>query len=161
MHAEPQKEHLWLNKLLGEWAYEHDCSPAPDQPKEKFKGTETVRSLGGLWVVCEGSGNMPGGGTANTMLTLGYDPARQRYVGSWVGSMMTHMWTYEGALDPSGRVLTLNTEGPNFTPGATGLAKYQDVIEFLSDDHRTLTSRTLAPDGSWNTFMTAHYRRTK
>ena len=39
------------------------------------------------------------------------------------------------------------------------MAKYQDVITFLSDDHRTLTARTLGEDGEWRPFMTAHYRR--
>ena len=41
------------------------------------------------------------------------------------------------------------------------MAKYQDVIEFKSDDHRVLTSRTLGDDGQWREFMTAHYRRKK
>ncbi len=48
----------------------------PDQPAATYKGTETVRSLGGLWVVCEGRGAMPGGGTADMMMTLGYAPGR-------------------------------------------------------------------------------------
>jgi hypothetical protein len=132
----------------------------PDKPAETFRGTETVRSLGGLWVVCEGRGEMPGGGTATTIMTLGYDPARKRYVGTFIGSMMTHLWVYDGALDAGGQVLTLDTEGPSF-PDQGKLAKYQDVIEFVTDDHRTLSSQTPGPDGQWHRFMTAHYRRVK
>jgi hypothetical protein len=72
--------------------------------------------------------------------------------------MMTHLWVYDGSLDATERVLTLNAEGPSFVAeGKT--AKYQDVIEFESEDHRTLTSRTLGDDGQWHQFMTAHYRR--
>jgi Protein of unknown function (DUF1579) len=41
------------------------------------------------------------------------------------------------------------------------MAKYKDVIEFKSDDHRVLTSHMLADDGTWQPFMTAHYRRKK
>ena len=160
MIAEPQKEHEWLNKMLGEWTCEAECSMGPDQPPSKTKGSETVRSLGGLWTIGEGEGEMPGGGMATMRMTLGYDPQRQRYVGSWVGSMMTHMWIYEGTLDASGSVLTLDTQGPSFA-GDGSMARYQDVIAFESDDHRVLTSRVLGPDGKWTAFMTAHYRRKK
>jgi hypothetical protein len=160
MHAEPQKEHHWLQKLVGEWTYENEAAMAPDKPKETFRGTEIVRSLGGLWTVGEGGGDMPGGGAAETIMTLGYDPQKKRFVGTFIASMMTHLWVYEGTLDASGNVLTLDTEGPNFAPGATGMTKYKDIITFLTDDHRTLTSKMLGPDGEWHEFMTAHYRRT-
>lgn len=158
MKAEPQKEHQWLHKLVGEWMSE--AQMGPDQVAEKCQGTETVRSLGGLWVVAEGQGEMPGGGAATMIMTIGYDPQRKRYVGTWVGSMMTHLWLYDGALDAQEKVLTLETEGPDFgTPGK--LAKYRDVIEFVGDDHRTLTSHVLGEDGQWRRFMTANYRRKK
>jgi hypothetical protein len=41
------------------------------------------------------------------------------------------------------------------------IAKYKDVIEFKSDDHRVLTSHVLGDDGKWHGFMTAHYQRRK
>jgi hypothetical protein len=41
------------------------------------------------------------------------------------------------------------------------MAKYQDIIEFLGNDRRTLTSRVLGADGQWQPFMKAHYRRKK
>ena len=88
----------------------------------------------------------------------GYDPAKQRFVGTWVGSMMSHLWVYEGELDATGKVLTLNSEGPSMA-GDGSIQKYQDVIRVESDDHRILTSRAPGPDGKWNEFMTAHYRR--
>ena len=160
MHAEPQKEHEWLQKLLGEWTSEAEASMGPDKPCETFRGTDSVRTLGGLWVLCEGRGEMPGGGTANTLMTLGYDPAKGKFVGTFVASMMTHMWQYEGTLDASGKVLTLDTQGPGMAGDGT-MAKYKDVIEFESDDHRTLTSHMATDDGKWVVFMTAHYRRKK
>ena len=165
MKVEPQKQHEWLNKLLGEWTVESECSMGPDKPSEKFTGTESVRSLGGLWVVCEGTGEMPGGGgTATTIMTLGFDTKKNRYVGTFVGSMMTHLWTYEGAVDAAGKKLTLDTVGPDFS-GAEGsedkMAQYKDAIEFQSDDHRVLTSHMLGPDGKWTQIVTSHYRRKK
>jgi len=41
------------------------------------------------------------------------------------------------------------------------MARYKDVIEFKSDDHRVLTSHMLGEDEEWHGFMTAHYRRKK
>ena len=157
--ATPQKEHEWLGRLVGEWTYENESDMGPDKPKMKFRGTETVRSLGGLWILGEGQGDMPGGGCANMIITLGFDPRTSRFVGTWVGSMMTHLWVYDGTLDAAGRVLTLNAEGPSFVSEGK-MAKYQDVITMIADDHRTLTSRTQGEDGTWHEFMRAHYRRT-
>jgi hypothetical protein len=160
MNTEPQNEHKWLQKLVGEWTYESECSMGSDKPPEKFKGSESVRSLGDLWVLCEGRGEMPGGGMATTLMTLGYDPQKQRYVGTWVGSMMTHLWVYDGYLDPEEKVLMLNAEGPSWAEEGK-LAKYKDVIEIQSEDHRVLRSHMLGDDGQWHQFMTAHYRRNK
>jgi hypothetical protein len=130
----------------------------PDQPPIKTTGTELVRSLGGLWTIGEGEGEMPGGGTARTIMTLGFDPQTQRFVGTFIASMMTHLWPYSGTLDAAEKVLTLDSEGPScIDPGST--ARYQDIIEFLSDDHRTLSSQFRGADGQWVHFMTAHYRR--
>ena len=104
---------------------------------------------------------MPDGEPVTTLMTLGYDPMTERYVGSWVGSMMAHMWVYDGEMDASGKVLTLNAEGPSFTD-PTKRAKYQDIIEIVDENNRVLKSRTQKEDGSWTDFfMTATYRRCK
>jgi hypothetical protein len=155
---EPQKEHRWLHKLVGEWSYESDTPAEEGKPPTKLTGRETVRSLGGLWVLCEGEGDIPGGGSAQTLMTLGYDPKRGRYVGSWVASVTNYQWVYEGELDADERVLTLNAEGPSMS-GDGSMAKYRDVITFESDDHRTLTAFLQDDDGQWQQFMIGHYRR--
>jgi uncharacterized protein DUF1579 len=158
MNADPQKEHQWLQKLVGDWTYEADATMEPGQPPVKCVGTESVRSLGGLWIVAEGQGEMPGGGPATTIMALGYDPQKKRYVGTFIGSMMTHLWVYDGELDAAERVLTLYAEGPDFVvEGKT--AKYKDVIEFNSDDNRVLSSHLLGDDGQWQEFMRANYRK--
>jgi hypothetical protein len=160
MDAEPVKEHQWLQQLVGEWTSESQASMRPDEPLETFRGSESVRSLGGLWVLLEGQGEMPGGTMATMLMTLGYDLRTKRYVGTWIGSMMTHLWLYDGSLDAAEEVLTLHSEGPSFMQEGT-LAKYKDVIEIKSPDHRVLTSHALGDDGQWRQFMEAHYRRKK
>lgn len=160
MKADPQNEHQWLQQLVGDWTSEAECAMGPGQPSTKSYGTERVRMVGRLWMVADGQGEMPGGGMATMIMTLGYDPQKKKYLGTWIGSMMTHMWHYDGEMDASGRILTLSAEGPSMAGDGT-LAKYQDIIEIKSKDHRTLSSRVLGADGTWNHFMTAHYRRKK
>ncbi len=162
MNAQPQKEHEWLQRFVGEWTFEGEATMEPGKPPAKFTGTESVRSLGGLWILAEGQGEVPcsTGGYATTLVTLGYDPEKKKYVGTFVGSMMTNLFSYEGTLDATGRILTLDTEGPDMS-GAAKTAKYQDVIEAKSDDHRVLRSRMLGGDGNWHEFMAVHYRRKK
>lgn len=158
MMAEPRKEHRWLERLVGEWSYEAEAVMAPGQPPEVSRGTESVRSLGGLWIVGEGRGECPGGGPAHTLLTVGFDPEAGRFVGTWVGSMMTHLWRYDGWLDEAGKVLTLESEGPSFSgDGAT--AKYRDTTEFDGPGRRVQASEVLGGDGRWTRFMTARYQR--
>lgn len=160
MKIEPTAEHQWLMQLVGEWTSEMEASMGPDQPPVKHKGGERVRALGQVWLLFEGEAEMPGGGTGLTQMTLGYDPVKKRYVGSFIGSMMTNMWLYDGQLDPGRKILTLDTEGPSMAD-PTKSAKYRDYIEIIGPDHRTLSSDYLGDDGKWVKFMTAHYRRVK
>ena len=161
MKAEPQKEHRWLQKFVGQWTFEVQATMEQDTPPPKFRGTESVRSLGGLWILAEGQGEICGGGMATTVTMLGYDPRKELYVGTWIGSMMPHLWLYNGTLDADGRVLTLDTEGPCLEAAAGKMARYREVTEFKTDDHRVLTSHMLDDDGKWLSFMTANYRRKK
>ena len=153
----PQPEHLWLRKLLGDWTHEMDLGP--EHPGATATGTERGRAIGEVWVQLEGAGTTPVSGVpTTTILTLGFDPTRGRFVGTWIGSMMTHQWLYDGELDAASDRLTLTSEGPSMTEeGKT--ARYRDVIEFQGPDLRTLTGSMQQPDGSWQPFMTVTYRR--
>lgn len=151
--AKPQVEHGFLERMVGIW----EVSSADMGNDEKW--VEVVRSLHGIWFVAEGNGNMPqGGGAATTMLTLGYDPAKGKYVGSWIGSMMAYLWVYEGEVSADGTTLSLYTTGPDFAePGKTG--EYREQIIFKDDDHRIFNSSAKQPDGTWKQFMEAQYTR--
>jgi hypothetical protein len=154
----PQKEHRWLQKFVGEWTYEGEAPMAPDQPPAKFSGSEKLHPLGELWVSGESQGITSGGSPETSLLTLGYDPDKRRFVGTWLGSMMTYLWVYDGELDASETTLTLNAEGPSMSDDGK-MAKYRDVHEFKSADHRVLTSHMLGEDGKWRQFMEMHYHR--
>ena len=158
MQLEVHKEHEWQQQLVAEWTAEKTCSKGPDQPPSETKGMEAVRSLGGVWTLGEGQGECPDGTPVTSLMTLGFDPTRGRFVGSFIASMMSMIWHYDGALSADGKSLVLDTEGPSMAGDGT-MVKYQDIITILSPAHRTMTSRALGADGQWNEFMTAQYRR--
>jgi hypothetical protein len=152
----PQAEHQWLNRMVGDWTFSTECKMGPDQPPMTGTGTDKTIALGGLWVVSEWVQPGMDGTPMTSRMTLGYDPARGKFVGSFVASCMTHHWVYEGVLE--GDVLTLDAEGPSFTdPNAKAL--YQDIWEFTADGRRLLKSQFRNADGSWTEFMKAEYRR--
>ena len=104
-NVEPQKEHLWLKQLVGNWTSEMVAPAGPDQPPQTYRGTEAGRTIGDVWVLLEGKGPGMDGSTATTLFQLGYDTTRKTFVGSFIGSMMTHLWVYDsGELDEAGKV---------------------------------------------------------
>ncbi|MBX3363314.1 MAG: DUF1579 domain-containing protein [Phycisphaeraceae bacterium] len=160
MQVEPTAEHQWLKQFVGEWTFEAECVTGPDQPPFKSTGREKVRMLGDLWLVFEGESTVPGMGMMRSLMMLGYDPAKKRFVGSWACTVMTHMFVYSGVRDASGAVLPLDTEGPDFADPAK-VARYQDVHELRADGRRGFWAQCLGPDGNWVRFMNATYTRVK
>jgi len=153
------EHHLWLKQFIGEWESEAEMQMAPDQPADKAKGREKVRGLGDMWIISDFEADMPGGlGKMTAVMTVGYDPEKGKYIGTWVDSMTSFMWKYEGTVDETGKILTLNSVGPNMMTGV-GTANYRDITEFKSPDHRVLTAQAEGPDGTWVTYMTAHYHK--
>jgi hypothetical protein len=157
MQQHPQQQHHWLHQLIGEWTFESECVMGPDQPPMRSTGKEVVRSLGGLWTIGEGEGSM-GEGTWKSLTTLGFDLRTQHFVGTFMAGMMTHLWSYTGYLDATGKILTLDTLGPNFTDGS--MSRYRDIYEIIDANNRILRSEMLFGEGQWIGFMKAHYRRT-
>ena len=160
METKPTPEHEWLMRLVGEWTYQSSCVMGPDQEPMTGSGHEVVRAIGDLWVQGEMTGEMPGAGEMTGIMTLGYDPIRERFIGNWIGSPMAHIFVYDGTRDASGNVLTLDTVGPSFADPSK-MAKYQDIVEVRGPDERVLRSQALGDDGSWTEFMSAVYTRVK
>lgn len=157
--AKPTAGHDWLKQLVGEWDVTSEMSMGPGMEPIRNEARESVRSIGGLWTVGELTGSIQGV-SMNALMTLGYDEDEKAYVGTWIDSMQTHLWLYEGTLDAAGKVLTLEAEGPSFDdPSKTSL--YRDAIELVSADHKVLTSSVQNADGSWMAFMRADYKRRK
>jgi uncharacterized protein DUF1579 len=154
----PVKEHGLLQKFVGEWESEGEAFMAPEQPSTKLKGVESSRMIGGFWFVAQIKStvsDLP----YEQVLTIGYDPAKKKYIGTVIDSMTSHIWRLEGTLDATGNVLTCETEGP--VPDPERPSKFREVTELRGPDHKVFTSSLLGPDDSWNTVMTINIRRRK
>jgi hypothetical protein len=153
----PTEQHAWLQQLVGEWSF--TCKATMQEQAFEMTGTESVRPVGGLWIVAEGRSTVAGQ-PMQSVMSLGYQPEAQAFVGTWFDSSQSYLWSYKGALDDGRRTLTLDTVGPSFdTPGQT--SRYRDAIELTDKDHKVLTSSVQQPDGSWSTFMRAEYVRAR
>jgi hypothetical protein len=101
---------------------------------------------------------MPNGDGMEYRSGLGYDISFKEYRGFWLASMSSHLWKYVGVLSADGKTMTMNCQGPHMEKdGET--ANYRDVIEFIDDNHRTLTSSGQDDNGEWALFMKAHLYR--
>ena len=151
----PTKEHAWLQKFVGEWETEIEVYMEPGKPPMKAKGSHRDHMVGGFWLISEGRNHeFP----YHFVLTLGYDAPRSEYVGTWIDTMTSHIWKYQGTVNSAGTILTLETEGPSpMSPDK--VSKFREVTEFKSKDHRYLTSSMLSGDGKWSTVLTVSSRR--
>ena len=157
MFDTPQKEHAWLEQFVGDWISEGECSMGPGQEVQKTTGRGRAYMLGGLWLILEGEGgDNPDGEPFKSLMTVGYDIKKGQYVGTFIGSVMTHLWPYSGVLDASGKKLPLDSEGPRFD--GEGMTKYRDTIEFVDKDHWNFNGEVLL-DGTWHMIMKSTHRR--
>lgn len=156
--AAPVAQHEWLKKFIGEWTYSGSCEMGPGQ-HFPFKGTESAREVGPFWILAEASSTTPDGQPATMILTIGFDPKQDSFVGSWIGSMMEQLWTYTGYLDDAATTLTLESEGacPGVPDGKT--RKFRDVHRFITEDHREFIASMQDEQGQWIEMMRAEYRR--
>ena len=152
---EPQKEHQWLKQLAGDWDLDMQMQE-PGKDVMRAKGAESARLIGGFWIQTEVKAtmmDMPFTG----MMTVGYDIQKKKYVATWIDSMSDYLWKYDGSLDQSAKILTLETVGPCPMQGGK-MTRFKEAIEIKDKDHRLFTS-TVDFDGKWVQVLTINYTR--
>jgi hypothetical protein len=159
-NPEPTPEHQYLLQLVGDWDLHTECIMGPDQPPMISVGKQSTRALGSLWTLGEMVTDGPDDLPMHSLVTLGFDPVRGKFVGSFVASCTTHHWLYEGSLDADRRVLTLDAEGPSFS-GDGSMAKYQDIIEVVDQNTYLFSSQIRDDNGHWFKFMSGKHTRRK
>jgi hypothetical protein len=154
----PLPQHQWLANMVGTWDFVSTCT-GPDGSTFESVGVETVRAVGELWVVAETQAPVHCGEEFHHyIISLGFDPGKNQFVGSFISSHMPMMWHYHGELDASGTAIALDSRGPSMD-NPEGEADYVDTYRNLGPDERELVSAVTLPDGNKVEFMKTAYRR--
>lgn len=150
----PVSEHKLLKKFVGTWKTTSESFEG-EKSTAKADGTMTGTMLGEFWLLSETKASM-GDFKMRALQTIGYDTSKKKYVGTWVDSIMNHMWHYEGTAEDNR--LILNTEGPNYMAEGR-IQKFRDIYEFVSDDE-IRTRSEVWQDDQWVVFMRGSAKRT-
>jgi len=102
---EPLAQHKQLQKGVGTWEGTLTMF-MPDTPVEAIPAKEVVEPIGEFWTqstfTCNFMG-MPFLGAG----CMGYDPYKERYVGTWIDSMTTELAVMTGEMDLDGNTLVM------------------------------------------------------
>ena len=129
---EPTPEHESLLGVVGTWTVDCTYFMAPGEPM-KVQAKETIEALGRFWTVSLFESDfmgLPFAGRATT----GFDPKRGKWVGTWVDSMMPHMFVMEGERDAESGIVTMHCDGP--APMTGDMVPYRSTTENLADGRR-------------------------
>jgi len=154
----PTAEHSGMARAEGTWDASVEISMgSPGTPPQLSKAVETNRlCCAGLWLVTEFKSN-PGSASFEGHGITGYEPAKKKYVSTWVDSDLTSPMVSEGAYDATGRTLTLR--GSMMSRGKT--LQWRSVEVWKDDDTRQFTLFMRGPDGKETPGLNIAYTRRK
>jgi hypothetical protein len=102
----PGPAHAMLEKMAGRWTTLTKQWMEPGKPPVESTGTSEQKMLfDGRYLYQEFHGDMMGTPFAGIGLT-GFDNQKQRYVSTWIDSMSTGIFFFEGTGDPEERTIT-------------------------------------------------------
>jgi uncharacterized protein DUF1579 len=156
--TKPSTEHTGLRRAEGTWDASVEISTGPPGTAPQVsKGVETNRlCCGGLWLVTEFKSN-PGSPPFEGHGITGFEPARKKYISTWVDSDLTTPMTSEGSYDATGNTLTMR--GSMTSKGKT--LQWRDVEVWKDDDTRQFTVFMRGPDGKETPSLNINYTRRK
>ncbi|QDT01297.1 DUF1579 domain-containing protein [Adhaeretor mobilis] len=156
--ATPSAEHKNLAAEVGVWDANLQMWMAPDAPPMPSKGVETNKMMGDFWIISEFKSDM-GGMTFTGHGQHGYDPAKKKYVGTWIDSMSPYLSTQEGEFDAKSNTLTLLATGRNMMTGE--IEKSKMVSKYI--DENTKVFEIYMPvegeEGKWWKSLQIDYKR--
>ncbi|MCA8961742.1 MAG: DUF1579 family protein [Planctomycetes bacterium] len=151
---QPGREHEKLLTKVGEWTVQ--CTYFWGEEPMTVEGSDRVEALGGFWTL--GHFECDTGAIAiRGLATTGFDPEKQRFVGTWQDSTNPYHYYFEGRFDAAGKRLEM--VGDNIDPMSGLLVKYRSVETFHDDDNRMLELYVESPTGDEIQVLEYEYTR--
>ena len=158
MMPRPTREHELLKLYAGTWDARTKSRFMPDQPFAESTGSEVATlGFGGFWLTGEYRGTMhncPFLGRS----TVGFDPSRKKFVGTWIDSMSAGMGTSEGSFDDKKKTFTYHM---TMNDPAGNPMRMRITDEFPSADTKVFSMFMTGPDGKEFLGMQITYTRRK
>ncbi len=146
--AKPSPEHAILKKDVGTW--DIDITMGSGAAKAQSKGTETVRMLGSFWSISDMKYDYMGQ-PVQSHGTIGYDPDKKRFVGSWHESSSPNLTTMTGKWDAKTNKLTMIMKGKDPAGKNT---RFKSITTYIDENTKTFEFFMLK-EGSKTEFMKA------
>jgi hypothetical protein len=141
-----------LARDAGTWDAEVSINPGGGAPPIASRGVSTSRmTCGGRWLVTDFQNETGFEGHG----VVGYDPARGRYVSTWVDNMRSFLVITTGTWDAARRVMTFHSEA---TIGGKQV-RWREETETVGDDRRVFRQYFPGPDGELETMSVTYVRR--
>lgn len=148
------KQHELLARKAGTWDAVMSMGGQPGG-----KATFVAKmDHGGLWLVGDFRGDFMGMPFSGHEVA-GYDAKKQKYVSTWVDSMMDYVMTAEGDYDE--KTKTLSMWADVFDPETGKTVRERHDHKFIDADTWEFAMNKPKPDGTYAPIMSITYKRKK
>ena len=154
---QPTDQHHRILADVGTWNVKCTYMMDPSQPEMVCDATETIEPVGGFWTVSRFESDFMGMPFVGRC-TLGYDPRKERFVGSWVDCMSSTMFVMEGGFRADGKTLEMHSEGPHM---ATGEIVPMRMVTTYRDDGTRAFDMFVGNPGGQGEMQCFHYEYTR
>lgn len=130
---QPTEQHQLIQKGVGDWEGTVTMFH-PGMPTEPAPATEKVTALGGFWTTSHFKSEfmgMPYSGHGQ----FGYDPAKKKYVSTWIDSMSSFLSVTEGEYDEKTNSMTMHW----VAPGMTGEMEKHRSVNVIGENSYVMT----------------------
>jgi Protein of unknown function (DUF1579) len=139
----PGTPHKVLAKLVGSWTTKTTAWMEPDKPPMEGTGTcEQKMLFDGRYLQQEYAGEMMGDKFSGTNL-IGYDNHTKKYVSTWIDSMSTGIYYFEGTASADGKTITQES---SYDDPVRGPTLWRSVTRIV-DDNTLQYEMYLTPKG--------------
>lgn len=128
----PDAEHGKVTAGVGEWEGSLFMAiPGMDEPME-MPCSESIKAVGEFWTTSEFSGNF-GGMPFTGASTMGYDPKKKKFVGTWIDNQHPYMAMMEGDWDAEKNAIVM----------------HYDMFDTMSGGWLKMRNETVHTDGKY------------